>query len=327
MRRHPGLILIALAALALGVCWWRLSVGPDAGGGPAFEQIMAIRWRKCLAGVVVGASLGVAGVLLQGLLRNPLASPDIMGLASGAGLAVMITVYLAQATGASVLSSIDPMPPALVGAFAALVLVYLLAQRGGLIDPVSMVLVGIIVSITAAAGTMLVQHLMPDRGVYSGRWLLGGLDDEVTMPRIVVAGSLCGGVLGASIAAARVLDAAMMSADEARSVGVRLGLVRAWQFGGAGVLTGAAVALAGPIGFIGLVAPHLARGLLGPRHAWTLPASALVGALLVVGADAVIRAVDLASGRLPLGVLTALLGGPIFLGMLLEQKRRGVYLR
>jgi iron complex transport system permease protein len=302
-------------------------VGPDAGGGPALEQIMAIRWRKCLSGAVVGSSLGVAGVLLQGLLRNPLASPDIMGLASGAGLAVMITIFAARASGSSVLAGIDPMPPALVGAFGALVVVYLLAQRGGLIDPVSMVLVGIIVSITAAAGTMLIQHLMPEQLLISGRWLLGGIDDEVTAGRIVVAGGLCGVVLGASIAASRVLDAAMMSADEARSVGVRLGLVRAWQFGGAGVLTGAAVALAGPIGFIGLVAPHLARGLLGPRHAWTLPGAAALGAVLVVGADATIRAIDLRSGRLPLGVLTALLGGPIFLGMLLEQKRRGVYLR
>lgn len=327
MQRHPRVILLVLGLAALAVCWWRLSVGPELGVGPEFDQIMAIRWGKCLAGVVVGASLGVAGVLLQGLLRNPLASPDIMGLASGAGLAVMVTSFAAQMAGSSVLSGIDPMGPALVGAFAALVLVYLLSQRGGLIDPVSMVLVGIIVSITAAAGTMLFQHLMRDRGVYSGRWLLGGLDDEVTAGRIALAGVLCGAVLGASIASARVLDAAMMSADEARSVGVRLGLVRAWQFAGAGLLTGAAVALAGPIGFIGLVAPHLARGALGPKHLWTLPGSALVGAILVVGSDAVIRSVDLASGRLPLGVLTALLGGPVFLVMLFEQKRRGGYLR
>lgn len=326
MQRHPRFILVGLVVLVLAACWWRLSVGPDVGVGPEFEQIMAIRWRKCLAGLVVGASLGVAGVLLQGLLRNPLASPDIMGLASGAGLAVMLTTYVAKISGAGVLSGMDPMPPALVGAFVALVIVYLLSQRGGLIDPVSMVLVGVIVSITAGAGTMLLQHLMPEqRGMYSGRWLLGGLDDEVTAGRIVLAGVLCGAVLGASIAWARVLDAAMMSADEARSVGVRLGLVRAWQFAGAGLLTGAAVALAGPIGFIGLVAPHLARGALGPKHLWTLPGSALVGAILVVGSDAVIRGVDLASGRLPLGVLTALLGGPVFLVMLLGQKRR--YLR
>ena len=322
MRTHPRLVLILLLLATLAVCWWRLSVGPSAGVGPAFDQIMGIRWRKCLAGVVVGASLGVAGVLLQGLLRNPLASPDIMGLASGAGFAVMVTIYIAQLAGGSVVSGINPMPPALVGAFGTLLLVYLLSQRGGLIDPVSMVLVGVIISITAAAGTMLVQHLMPDRGVYSGRWLLGGLDDEITFARVTFAGVLCAVVVGVSLAWARVLDAAMMSPDEARSVGIRLGWVRAWQFAGSGVLTGAAVALAGPIGFIGLVAPHLARGLVGPGHAWSLPAAGLVGAILVVGADASIRAVDLASGRLPLGVLTALLGGPIFLIMLFDQKRR-----
>lgn len=288
---------------------------------------MAIRWHKCLAGVVVGGSLGVAGVLLQGLLRNALASPDIMGLSSGAGFAVILTAFVAQMAGSSVSMGIDPMPPAMVGAFAALVVVYGLSQRRGLIDPVSMVLVGVILSITAAAGTMVVQQLMPDRGLYSGRWLLGGLDDEISGVRLVVAGGLCVMVTGMAVWQGRVLDASMMSEDEARSVGIRLGTVRAGQFVGSGLLTGGAVALAGPIGFIGLVAPHVARGLVGSGHRWTVPASAVLGAVLVVGADASVRAIDLSTGRLPLGVLTALLGGPVFLGMLLNQKRRGGYLR
>ncbi len=327
MKRLPGLMLIGLVVLAILVCWWRLSVGPSLGLGPVRDQIIAIRWQKCMSGVVVGASLGVAGVLLQGLLRNSLASPDIMGLSSGAGLAVILTAYLFQLSGGSASTGGDPMPPAMVGSFAALVVVYLLSQRGGLIDPVSMVLVGVIVSITAAAGTMVVQQLMPDRGLYSGRWLLGGLDDEVSLVRLIIAGCLCCLVTVIATAKARVLDASMMSADEARSVGVRLGAVRMGQFVGSGLLTGAAVAIAGPIGFIGLVAPHVARGLVGPGHLWSVPASAFIGATLVVGADASVRAIDLASGRLPLGVLTALLGGPVFLGMLLHQKRRGGYLR
>lgn len=323
MRLHPAMTLGLLAAVLAGVGWWRLSVGPDPMDPTALAQVMHVRHTHLAAGLLVGASLGLAGVLLQGLLRNPLASPDIMGLASGAGAAVMLSAYLLH-LGGTAAGAVDPLGPSLVGAFSALGLVYLLSQRRGVIDPVSMVLVGVIVSITAAAATMLLQQLLPDRGLYTARWLFGGIDEEAGVGRLWVCGVLLTLVAGGGAWHSRRFDAAMMSEDEARSVGVRLGWVRAFQFLGSGVLTGAAVALAGPIGFVGLIAPHIARSFVGPGHAWTQPASALVGATLIVAADAFIRVFEVSSGRVPLGVLTALLGGPFFLGVLVRRGRARV---
>lgn len=327
MRVPPWLTLLLLGLLLAAASWWRLEVGPSPVDQAVADQVIAIRQGHLASGVLVGSSLALAGVLLQGLLRNPLASPDIMGLASGAGLAVMLAAYIGYRLGSNVPGGTNPLGPAIVGSFAVLTLVYLLSQRRGVIDPVSMILVGVIVSITAAAGTMLIQQLMPDRGLHTARWLFGGLDEEAGTARR----SACAGILllvgGWSLVKSRVFDAAMMSPDEARSVGIRLGRVRAFQFVGSGLLTGGAVALAGPVGFVGLVAPHVARGLVGPRHAWSQPASMLIGALLVVAADASIRVFEVSSGRVPLGVLTALLGGPFFLALLVGRAGRGAHLR
>lgn len=314
-------MMVILAALLVAVGWWRLAVGPEPSDPGTLSQILGIRRGHLMAGLLVGGSLSLAGVLLQGLLRNPLASPDIMGLASGAGLAVMLASYIGFKMGSQAAPGTNPLGPAMIGAFAALALVYALSQRRGVIDPVSMVLVGVIISITAAAGTMLVQQLLPDRGVFTARWLFGGIDEEARAWRLGGCAVLFGAVALGSQRLSAVFDAAMMSEDEARTVGIRLGLVRAFQFVGSGALTGAAVALAGPIGFVGLIAPHIARGLVGPRHIWTQPSAVLVGAILVVAADASIRMVDVSSGRVPLGVLTALLGGPFFLGVLLHSRK------
>lgn len=316
-----------LGVLLAGASWWRLEVGPSPGDPSVAAQVIAIRQGHLASGLLVGSSLALAGVLLQGLLRNPLASPDIMGLASGAGLAVMLASYIGFRLGADAPGGANPLGPAVLGSFAVLALVYLLSQRRGVIDPVSMVLVGVIVSITAAAGTMLTQQLMPDRGLHTARWLFGGLDEEAGAPRRIACAGLLLLVGGWAMAQSRVFDAAMMSPDEARSVGIRLGRVRAFQFVGSGLLTGGAVALAGPVGFVGLVAPHLGRGLVGPRHAWSQPASMLIGAILVVTADASIRVFEVSSGRVPLGVLTALLGGPFFLALLVRGAGRGGHLR
>lgn len=322
MKDRPRLILLVLFCLLAAVGWWRLCVGPEPSDPHTLSQIMGIRRGHLFAGLLVGGSLALAGVLLQGLLRNPLASPDIMGLASGAGLAVMLANYAGCRLGAGAFPASGPLVPAMIGAFASLTLVYALSQRRGVIDPVSMVLVGVIISITTAAGTMLVQLLLPDRGLLTARWLFGGIDEEATPWRLGGCAAVFAVVALAGQSLSTVFDAAMMSEDEARSVGIRLGVVRAFQFAGAGALTGGAVALAGPIGFVGLIAPHVARGLVGPGHRWAQPAAVLVGAILVVAADASIRMFAVSSGRVPLGVLTALLGGPFFLGVLLQNRRK-----
>jgi iron complex transport system permease protein len=310
-----GLSLGVVAAAAL-----RLGVGPEGLAWPDSAPVWGVRGVRSGAGVVVGAGLGAAGVLLQGLLRNPLASPDLMGLSSGAGLAVTIAAALGYWATGELGTPPGVTAAALVGSLGTLALVYTLSQRRAVIDPVSMVLVGVVVSIVAGSATMLAQHALPDRGVGVSRWFVGRLSEESGAMGVGAVGALVGAWVAWGVWRASALDAATLGDDEARSLGVRLGRLRAGQFVGAGVLTAGTVALAGPIGFVGLVCPHAARALVGPRHALVLPAAALLGAAAVVVADVLVRVIDLGTGQLPLGVVTAVVGGPVFIAMVLRHR-------
>ncbi len=281
------------------------------------DLIMELRLHRVWTGIIVGSGLGIAGVLLQSLLRNPLASPDLMGLSAGAGFAVTLTLFVSGTTlsvgGASV--------PALLGAIAVLVFVYLLSQRRGVIDPVTMILIGVIVSVILGSATMLVASQMPDRGFGTSRWMMGNLREDLSKGHLITASVIAGITLAVGLVQARSYDAGALSVDESRSVGVRVGRVRVVQLAGAGVLTTISIVLAGPIGFVGLVSPHIVRLLVGPRHHGLLIGSAIVGATMVVGADAAARTFETNAGRIPIGVLTALIGGPVFLILLLKQRR------
>ncbi|MBX3357736.1 MAG: iron ABC transporter permease [Phycisphaeraceae bacterium] len=316
------LVLIGAVALRLGV-GGSLDSLPEAARG----QVWILREQRALAAIVVGMSLAIGGVMLQSLLRNPLASPDLLGLSSGAALAVMLAMYLAATwTGSSTESAPYSVAgwhagPALLGSIAALALVYALSQRRGLVDPPTLVLIGVIVSIMCGAATMLLQHLMPDRGIGAARLLMGAISDDVTWPQLAAVGGIAVIGLGAGLWAGPAMDAAAMGDDEAVSVGVPLSRLRLALFILAGAMTAGAVVIAGPIGFVGLICPHLARLLTGRRgasagHRVLVLASALLGASLIVAADALVKSLDLASGRLPIGVLTALLGGPAFIVLL-----------
>ncbi len=310
------------AALLGGAVVLRLLVGDGGLSLPEDPKIMELRIQRAVMGLVVGAALGVAGTLLQSLLRNPLASPDLMGLAAGASLAVILATYLNHLqTGERVMSS-GVEGAALAGALGALGAVYLLSQRRGLIDPVTMILIGVVIGIICAAWTVFIQQLMPDRGYASGRWLLGALDDNASWARVKVVGgvTLVGVIVGGAIGP--WMDAAAMGDDEAHSVGVPLRALRGTQFILAGALTAGAVALAGPIGFVGLICPHAARLLGGASHRGVVIGSAVLGGALVVGADALVKGVDFGSGRLPIGVLTAIIGGPVFLVLLWRERGR-----
>lgn len=312
------------AALLAGAVVLRLCLGEGGLGWPGREDVLGVRAQRAAAGAIVGGSLALAGVMLQCLLRNPLASPDLLGLASGAGLGVMVAAYLAFLAGAIAPTAIGGGIGlgALIGACAALALIYLLSQRRGLIDPVSLVLVGVVMSLMCGSGTVFVQHLMPDRGAAASRWLLGALSDDTTWPQLAA----IGGVLLAGLAYAAwsgpAMDAASLGEDEARSVGVHLGALRAGLFIGSGVLSACAVVLAGPVGFVGLVCPHVARMVGGPAHRGLAVNATVAGAGLVVLADALVKAIDLDAGRLPISVVTSLLGGPFFI-WLLRQGQRG----
>lgn len=318
-------LALALTLLLAGVVWLRLTLG-DLGDGAERAMLLDIRAQRTATAAVVGVALAVAGVLLQSLLRNPLASPDLLGLASGAGLGMMTAVFVAfLATGRLA----DPGVvgaggAAIVGACSTLALVYFISQRRGLVDPFSLVLVGVIVGLMCGAGITLLQHLMPDGGFASGRLLVGSLDEDANWTRIAVVGIMTCLCCADAWFIAPSMDRAALSDDEATSVGVNLGRLRTTQFVLAGVLTACAVVLAGPVGFVGLVCPHLVRMIAGPRHAGLVLCAALAGAIMVVGGDLIIASLHQARkdlGNIPLSVVTALIGGPAFILVLRSQRR------
>ena len=322
MTRRSVLFISVLGILLAGAVVLRLGVGT---GGFAFadsDQIARLRLIRVLAAAAVGCGLAGAGVMLQSLMRNPLASPDLLGLSAGSGLAVLVSAYVGYlATGAMTPSAADPVA-ALVGAGAALAFVYSLSQRRGFIEPVTLILVGVVVSIVCGAGGALIRQLMPDGGFAVSRLIVGRISDDLSMGMVVgVLAVMVGGVaVGAWLGPA--MDASAMSDDEARSVGVPIGKLRMTLFMLSGVLTAGTVVLAGPIGFVGLVVPHAVRLQLGPSHRALIIGSALLGATAILLADTGVRLMPMSTGRLPLGVLTALIGGPIFLWMLYVSLRK-----
>lgn len=318
-RRAAGLVMLAVLAAALAVL--RLLIDRDPQGGlnlawPAAEYA-AFRWTSMVLAGSIGASLAVAGVLLQALLRNPLASPFILGLSSGAGLGVMTAMYVGYLTGSAAWQSGANVGPALIGALVVLVIVYALGQREGLLDPLSLVLIGVVVSAMCGALIMFLQRLVPE-GLRGDLviWMMGRIPQGVSINTLglliglTLLGTLISTLMG------RSMDVATLGDDEARSVGLSLGSLRLGLFVLAGALTAATVAVSGPIAFVGLIAPHAARLVVGAKHGPLVPAAALVGASLLIAADAASQALEFGAGRMPVGIFTALIGGPAFIWLL-----------
>lgn len=294
--------LVALLFVAATVA---LLVGP-AGVSP---ELVALRAPRVAAAAACGAGLAVAGVAMQALLRNALADPFILGMSGGASLGAVGSLLLWSA-----------VPPALAGALGALGAAALVGSIGrtpeGLFPPTRLVLSGVAVSAVLGAGTEFLLHVAPQSRVVRAAlyWTSGSLGAATGTAIVVVA-------VVAFMAGAWLwrrtgdLDRLLLGEDTARSLGVDVGRLRLGLLVVGVSLTGALVACGGPIGFVGLAAPHLARLRVGATHARLLPVAAVVGALLLLVADTAARAA-FDPRELPTGVLTAVLGGPFFLYLL-----------
>lgn len=340
---RPAPLLLALLALLLAAATLRMAIGDPFGwpqgslaqsagqlfiGKPWFAEasigVMDIRLLRVVDACLVGAALAAAGVALQALLRNPLAEPFILGLSSGAGVGVMTQMFLAyhlhRTFGANHIG-------ALLGTAATMLIVYGASRRRGTLDPLGLLLVGVVISTINGAIIMLLNYLPGPAGLRDdvARWMVGYLNEGVGAPmvRITFVGAAAGITLLAW--AGRSMDVATFSDTEAMSLGVNLSRLRILLFAVASVLAAGAVVLAGPIAFVGLICPHLARLMLGPRHRTLVLGSALLGAILILLADTVSVAIDLwrGIGLLPIGIFTAMIGGPVFLWMLRPQLGRG----
>lgn len=316
---------MALALLLVALAGLHLTTGDTRAGlhWPESWEVARLRLPRLAIAGMVGASLAVAGVLLQALLRNPLASPDLLGVTSGAGLGVTVTVFVGSlTTGEMVASPAAQTLAALVGSGLTLGCILAWTHRRGGIDVVSLVLVGVIVGMTCSGVTLLLHYLLPDQGFHARAWFLGSINENHPAWLLAGAGLALGACVGVSLAWAREIDAACLAEDEARAIGVRLARLRVVLFGAAGVLATIAVVLAGPIGFVGLIVPHAVRLALGPRHGALLVGATLAGAAAVIAADAVVSVLPLQHGRLPIGVVMAIIGGPVFLVLLRSTLRR-----
>ena len=310
-RALSGLSILVVIVLAAALV--RLTVGrvPLEDGtwqivfGIPVRELLPLRLGATVSALAAGWALGLAGCLLQVLLRNPLASPWILGLSSGAGLGVMIALAIAVLAGVTIPGGGGLMLPAVLGALGALGITWSLGRVNGVLEPLRLLLVGVVVASLAGALSMALQDLVP-HGLRADflDWMMGRIPE-----------SPGGGVMVAAFGADRI-DLACLGEDEARSSGLDLGRLRSGLFLGAGALTAAAVALVGPIGFVGLLAPHLARLLVGPGHRLLIPATCLAGIAMLLSAEALRQLIDLGGGRLHVGVVTALIGGPFFLWLL-----------
>jgi iron complex transport system permease protein len=275
------------------------------------------RMPRVLTGAVVGATLATAGVVMQALLRNPLATPFTLGVSAGAALGAILVITFSASVSVGALS---PVPLAsLGGALVASAIVYALATRPGrTMSTTVLLLAGVTLNSFFSALILFVQYMADFTQTYrTVRWLMGDLDVGSFAP---IVASLPLVLLAFAMFAVlpRSLNLLSVGADSASTRGVDVGRTQRLAFLSASLATSAAVSLAGPIGFVGIVVPHLVRLMVGVDHRVVLPASALFGAAFLVGCDLVARTV-LAPVEVPVGVVTAMLGGPFFLWLLVKK--------
>jgi iron complex transport system permease protein len=318
-----GALLLLLCALFLisllaGRVWlpaadvWHGLWSPDEN--LAATIVTQLRLPRAVLALEVGAALGLAGAVLQGVTRNPLAEPGLLGVSAGAALGAVIAVYFGMATHFTTAAPLLGM----IGALLASMLTFAIGRGGGTI---TLVLAGAAVSALAAAGISLALNLAPNP--YAAyeimTWLMGSLADRSWVHVLLVTPFILLGSVMLSFTA-RALDALALGETQAQSLGINLQRLYVLAVFGTALAIGAATAVTGIIGFIGLVAPHVVRPLVGHQPSRVLLPAALSGALLLLLADVATRLIH-AGGELKLGVLTSLIGTPFFFWLVVRLRK------
>jgi iron complex transport system permease protein len=342
-RRWPAALVLGVGVLLLALSFvigsargayaitplqlWNVLLDMLAGSGqPSPEHLvfMNIRLPRLLLGVAAGAALGMSGALMQGLFRNPLADPGLIGVSSGAALAAGMTIVLGSLWFPDMprtLGSWTLVSMAFMGSLLVTVLVYALSQQDGATRVGIMLLAGVAINALAGAGLGYLTFLATDEQLRNIQfWLLGSLGGA-RWSAVALVFSMVAVAVGAGFTLARPLNAIALGETQAALLGVPVERVKRFAVLLTALAVGAVTATTGIIGFIGLVAPHCVRLVAGPDHRIVLPGSALLGAALVLAADSVARTV-VKPAELPLGVLTAFVGVPFFLLLLRHFKNR-----
>jgi len=318
---QAGVMLAVTAVVAL-LCSLIGAAGLTSG-------VWKMRLLRLAVAATVGAGLAVAGMALQGLLRNPLAEPFVLGISSGAGVGVILGILLTARLGLTAWATAPVL--ALLGALVTCIVVYAVAQRRGRLDPYALLLSGVIVNVFNGAVILTILLFFDPNDIieYIG-WSMGRLPNW-TDPALL---ALCGGGVVAGWAAlflrGGALNALGLGTDVAQSLGVGVQWLRVETFAIVAMMTAAAVALAGPVGFIGLIVPHICRLILGPDHRRLALFSGFGGAIFLMVADTIGRSAGgwisvggRALGDVPVGIITAMTGGPFFIYLLRRRFREG----
>lgn len=340
-RRHRGLVLCALAGalIAIGVvsiCVGAVKIPPSELGRAIIGQAVdgryeSVLWNlripRVLLGVLIGSALSVAGALMQGLFRNPLADPALIGVSSGAALGAVFVIVIGGTLFPSIplLSDLRMLPFAAFGAaLLTTLLVQRLASTGGYTAVATLLLVGIAVNALANAGIGLATFLASDAQLRTlSFWTLGSLG-SASWETVALAAPFCLLLVVLAPLWSNALNALALGEAEAGHLGFSVEKLKLILVVITAAGVGASVAFTGIIVFVGLVVPHLVRQLTGPDHRWLLPGSALMGAIILIASDTVARTL-VAPAELPIGILTAAFGGPFFLFMLMGQRRKALW--
>ena len=328
-------LLIAMSVLSLGR--GAVAIPPGAVVGVLWESvtgtasaqsrealiILNIRLPRTILGLMVGAALAVSGALMQGLFRNPLADPGLVGVSAGAGLAATATIVLGDIYLAAFIGKLPfaALPAgAFVGGLISTLLLYAIATRHGRTSVTTMLLAGIALGALAGALTGLLAYLSNDRQLRDLTfWSLGSLGGA-TWTKVTAVAPIILPLLVAVPFLARGLNALVLGEAEAFHLGIAVQRIKTITIILVALAVGASVASAGVIGFVGIVVPHVIRLVIGADHRTLLPLSALLGGTLLVGADILARTI-VSPAELPIGILTAALGAPFFLWLLLRRDK------
>jgi len=329
--RRATVIVVLLAVLAfsmlVAIGFGAVSVGPGdisraisraiAGEARAAGDavIVDLRLPRVILAALVGACLASAGVLYQALFRNPLADPYILGMSAGAGLGAVIALT-ATASATALRFGVVPAG-AFVGAVLTIVLVVRLASLRGALDVTSLLLAGVAISYVLAALTSFVMVFFRESMASVVFWMMGGLT-AASWPYVFMVAPMLAAGLTMPMSSTRELNLMLLGEERAGELGVDVERFKRLLLAAGALLVAAAVSVSGLIGFVGLMTPHMVRLIIGPDHRLLLPASAIGGAIVMVLADLVARTV-LAPVEIPVGIVTALIGGPFFIWLLVRR--------
>ncbi|WP_263079404.1 iron ABC transporter permease [Endozoicomonas sp. Mp262] len=335
-----GLAIVLSAVVVVSVGTGPVSISPCDILGVLFEHlgfihgpgneslaliIESIRLPRTLTGLIVGGSLAIAGASMQGLFRNPLADPSIIGVASGSALGASVAIVLGSTLFAGAtdgfLQSVSISLFAFIGGIAATWLVYQTGTTGNGTSVATMLLAGVAINALVGASIGVLTYITDDISLRSlTYWQMGSIGGAtwslvltcvvILLPVILL---LCG--------YGQTINALLLGESEARHLGINVQRVKLELITLSAIAVGVSVSVSGMIGFVGLVVPHLIRLLAGPDHRVLLPASAMLGGILLVMADMVARVI-VAPAELPIGIVTALMGAPFFMSMLWQQRQR-----